>query len=419
MAGQNTVEPTVRRPGDHSPRTAVLDWIVLKVTQRCNLDCDYCYVYNRGDTSWRSRPAYISDDVVRALAGRIGEHCRRYALQRFVVELHGGEPLLLGKRRMQSLIDTVRTACPGIDVRFVLQTNGLLLDERWLAFFARNGMTFGLSLDGPPELADRHRTLRNGKGTTRKLLDVVESLRAAPAPEGASFDDLFGGVLCVVDPSAHGGSLVRWFRDHGFRNFDLLLPDGTHANPPGGWRGAGEYLRFLLEAFDEWYRGGADGPRIRLFEVMMLGLLGERPVLDALGGDLNGLCVVESDGSIGIHDVLRMCLGTYSADTLNVFDHTLDSRGAHYRIGEIQKPCETCLGCPFFASCRGGYLPHRFDGSSFDNPSMYCAALYGLSERMLEVLREEIPGGVWHGPQLAGPVSAHPHVGPLDGMEAR
>ncbi len=26
----------------------VLDWVILKIAQRCNLDCTYCYVYNRG-----------------------------------------------------------------------------------------------------------------------------------------------------------------------------------------------------------------------------------------------------------------------------------------------------------------------------------------------------------------------------------
>ena len=34
-----------------------LAWIVLKIVQPCNLNCTYCYVYNRGNDSWKSRPA--------------------------------------------------------------------------------------------------------------------------------------------------------------------------------------------------------------------------------------------------------------------------------------------------------------------------------------------------------------------------
>ncbi|MFF0738832.1 radical SAM protein [Streptomyces sp. NPDC004111] len=379
-------------PSAEQVRPAVLDWIVLKVAQRCNLDCDYCYVYNRGDTSWLTRPTYISQTVVHGLAERIAEQCTRHGLTTFVLELHGGEPLLLGRRRMQSLIDVVRETCAPVQVQVMLQTNGLLLDTEWLEFFARNSVGFGLSLDGPPELADRHRVLRgSGAGTTQRLLDIVSSLRA----QGPLFDELLGGVLCVVDPSIHGGTLVRWFVDQGFRDFDLLLPDGTYVNLPQGWTGPGPYRRFLLEAFEEWYHGGPDAPRIRLFELMMLALLGRTNTLDALGGDLKGLCVVESDGSIGISDVLRICLGPYATDTLNVFEHPLDAPADHYRIDALQQPCDTCVRCPHFTSCQGGYLPHRFDGASFANPSIYCEALYALSDRMTAVLAADLPAAAW------------------------
>ena len=48
-----------------------LDWIVLKIAQRCNLNCTYCYVYNRGDDSWRGRPPIISVDVIEAVGRRV------------------------------------------------------------------------------------------------------------------------------------------------------------------------------------------------------------------------------------------------------------------------------------------------------------------------------------------------------------
>jgi len=375
-----------------------LEWIVLKVTQRCNLNCDYCYVYNRGDDSWQTRPAFISDRVASTLAERVREHCIKYSLPKFVVELHGGEPLLLGKWRMQALIDVLRITCKDIDLQIMLQTNGLLLDREWLDLFERNGMSFGLSLDGPPELADRHRVFLNGKGSTKRLLEVVQRLRA----DGPEFDNLLGGVLCVVDPRIDGAALVRWFVEHGFRAFEFLLPDGTYINPPAGWTGSEPYRRFLLEAFEEWYHMGSDAPQIRIFEMMMLGLMGQKTSLDALGGDLQALCVVESDGSIGISDVLRICLGEYASDSLSIFDQPLDAHVEHYRVDEIQRPSPVCLECPHFSSCGGGYLPHRFDGTSFSNPSLYCGALYALSARMYQALRDDLPAKAWQSPPSPG-----------------
>jgi uncharacterized protein len=372
------------------PPEAPLDWIVLKIAQRCNLNCTYCYVYNRGDDSWKQRPPIISDEVVAALGRRIAEQCEKYSLHRFVVEFHGGEPLLVGKKRMQSLIDALRATCPSVHLRMILQTNGVLLDEEWLALFERNQIGFGISLDGPPELADRHRVFLNGEGSTRRVLENIERLRRA----GPKFDQLLGGVLCVVDPSVNGGDLVRWFVKNGFPMFEFLLPDGNYANPPPGWTGVAPYRRFLLEAFDAWYAMGDEAPQIRLFETMLLAFMGVKPQLDALGGDLRKLCVVESDGSIGVSDVMRFCQGQYSVDELNVFNNSFDERTDTYGIEELQQPGAECQACPHLKSCGGGYLPHRYDGRSFANPSIYCEALYALGERMAAAIRADVPSSL-------------------------
>jgi uncharacterized protein len=181
----------------------------------------------------------------------------------------------------------------------------------------------------------------------------------------------------------------------GLEAFDLLLPDATYVNLPSDWDGVEEYRRFLVEAFDYWISLGAAAPRIRLFELIMMGLMGTAPKLDALGGELRAICVVETNGSIGVLDTLRICGGIYSTDRLSVFTHALDVHADYYRVAEIQRPCEQCAKCPYFRACGGGYLPHRFDGFSFDNPSLYCTALYALADRMTEVLRKELPPSVW------------------------
>src|SRR4051794_8808015 len=101
----------------------VVDWIILKVTQLCNLDCTYCYIYHRGDDSWRTRPEFVSEAVASALAGRIAEHGLKHGLRTLAVEFHGGEPLLLGPGRMQTLVDILRDGSRPVDLRLHLQTN--------------------------------------------------------------------------------------------------------------------------------------------------------------------------------------------------------------------------------------------------------------------------------------------------------
>jgi uncharacterized protein len=174
-------------------------------------------------------------------------------------------------------------------------------------------------------------------------------------------------------------------------------------NPPQGWTGPEPYRRFLLSAFERWYSLGAKAPRIRKFELMMGGLMGGKVFLDALGGDLRLLCVLESDGTIGVSDVTRICGGEYANDVLNIFDHALDEHVRRYRIDEVQQVCGTCRACPHLASCGGGYLPHRFDGVHFANPSIYCDALYALSERMVQALRADLPPALLGAMEEAAP----------------
>lgn len=363
-----------------------LDQIVLKVTQACNLNCTYCYVYNRGDSSWLTRPPLIGDHVIQQLARRIVEHCTDYDLDSFTVEIHGGEPLLIGHGRMRAIFEHLRSRVRIKCLRIVLQTNGLLLDDAWLALFSEFDVSFGISLDGPPEIADRRRLTHAGSGSTGLLLKVVDKLR-----HNEAFERLFGGCLCVVDPQYSAKSLIDWFVDHQFGSFDFLLPDGSICNPPHAWRGTGPYSRFLIDGFEYWYSMGARAPQIRKFELMLRGLLGERVPLDSLGGDLRRLCVVESDGSIGVSDVARLCGGDFATDKIDVFHHRLDAHSSEYDIARIQEPCAQCKQCPYFRGCGGGHLPHRFDGRGFDNPSLYCDALFTLSERMMCHLREDLP----------------------------
>src|SRR4051794_29196026 len=63
--------------------------VVLKVHQRCNLACDYCYVYTMADQSWRDRPLVMERDTWLATAARMAEHAAAYELSAMRLVLHG------------------------------------------------------------------------------------------------------------------------------------------------------------------------------------------------------------------------------------------------------------------------------------------------------------------------------------------
>ena len=88
-------------------RPSPLNEFIFKIESRCNLNCDYCYVYNLGDESWRSAPRFMTPAIAAAAARRIREHAQAHGVTGVGVSFHGGEPLLRGIRPLRELFRTI------------------------------------------------------------------------------------------------------------------------------------------------------------------------------------------------------------------------------------------------------------------------------------------------------------------------
>jgi uncharacterized protein len=100
----------------------------VKIHTRCDLACDYCYMYEMADQSWRDRPRKMSMDVARHTALRIGEHARDHQTPNVALILHGGEPLLAGRELISELVCATHAAVgPGVAAPFRHLFSGLLL----------------------------------------------------------------------------------------------------------------------------------------------------------------------------------------------------------------------------------------------------------------------------------------------------
>ncbi|MBO0880901.1 MAG: radical SAM protein, partial [Mycobacterium sp.] len=170
------------------------NYFLLKVHSRCNLACDYCYMYEMADQSWLGQPMMMTepvfDEVCRTIAGHLSHH--RVPAIRLV--FHGGEPLLVGATTLDSYARRAREVLePLTEVRLGMQTNGVLLDEPILAVCDRWNIRVAVSVDGDRTAHDRHRTYRRGTGSYD---DVVQGLSLLTQPR---FQHLFSGLLCTID----------------------------------------------------------------------------------------------------------------------------------------------------------------------------------------------------------------------------
>jgi uncharacterized protein len=349
--------------------------IVLKLHSRCNLSCAYCYVYNSADQSWRSQPVTLSESTRARIAERIGDHARRHRLPAISVVLHGGEPLLAGHDGVADTLAAIGAAVPPeTRVRFGMQTNGILLDERFLEIFHQYAVRVGVSLDGDRAANDRHRTYANGNGSFER---AAAGLRLLAKPENK---EIYSGLLCTIDVRNDPVPTYEALLAFDPPAIDLLLPHGNWTNPPPRPTGSMAYADWLIAIFESWYNAPVARTRIRLFESMMMRLLGGASTTEAIGGDQSGIVVIETDGSYEQTDSLKTTVEGAAATGLTTETHSLDEVMAF--LDEPTDLAGKCLSCPVLQVCGGGLRAHRFKDGTFDHPSAYCDDLYAVIEHI-------------------------------------
>lgn len=360
---------------------------ILKVANRCNIDCDYCFVFNSRDQAARRLPARMDLAVARAAARRIGEHASAHRLRTIHVVLHGGEPLLVGVGHMADLLRAVRDAAPaGTRVLFELQTNGTLLSEAWLDLFERYEVMVGVSLDGPPRANDRHRLTHAGRSSAASAVRGVELLRSRPR--------LFAGLLAVVDLANDPAEVHDYLAGFEPPVIDFGLPHATHDEPPfRADASVPEYGVWLSGVYDAWLARPEYRHSVRMLEDIVALSSGVRGSVETLGLAPPTSVVIESDGSIEAVDTLRSVEEGATWLGLDVLHHSLDDALSHpkllHRRHGKDALAEQCRACPLVDVCGGGYLPHRFSAAQgYRNPSVYCADLEYLIRHVQGSLRQ-------------------------------
>ncbi|MFK0120123.1 radical SAM protein [Streptomyces sp. NPDC090994] len=178
-----TVGAEMWRPLEDTDHTAAVS-VVLKLRgETCDVDCLYCFEKRK----LAPGGAQITVKHIRRLGQIFGE-------RPLAIELHGGEPLTLGKDAMAALLDEL-AAQPTVH-RVHLQTNGVRLDGEWLDLFDAHcpGLHIGISMDGD-EQGNSWRVGYDGTAIYPHIVDALNLL----AEHGRTC-----GIVTVVTPAVLG-----------------------------------------------------------------------------------------------------------------------------------------------------------------------------------------------------------------------
>ena len=362
----------------------------------CNLDCTYCFFLSK-EALYPNEKSRMSE---RTLETYIRQLLEAHRTPTVTIAWQGGEPTLMGLdffRKSVKLALQHRHA--GQELEFTFQTNGVLLDDAWCAFFKEHNFLVGLSVDGPQEIHDTYRLNKAGQGTFKQVMRGWEHLRR---------HEVDFNILCTVNAAnqGHGRKVYRFFRDELAVNWMQFIPIIERATAetlpianlgwserPGGQRllytqtgslvtersvGGEQYGRFLIDIYEEWIRHDVGKVFVQLFDVTLHAYFNQHllcihaptcgygPALEH-NGDLYACDhFVEPDFLLGNINETHMI--------------ELVSSSKQRRFGDNKRDLLTaqCRECDVRGLCHGGCPKDRFVPSRDGEPghNYLCAGLY-------------------------------------------
>lgn len=135
--------------------------LILRLTDRCNLSCEYCYAASEETMDMSLETAKAAID----LFAEPGEKLK--------IQFTGGEPLLC-TQRIKEIAQYGKEQ--GIQMAFSIQTNGTLLDRERCALLKELRCSVGVSMDGLGE-ANSLRCFPDGSNSTDAVIRGLRNLQ--------------------------------------------------------------------------------------------------------------------------------------------------------------------------------------------------------------------------------------------------
>ena len=345
----------------------------------CNLDCEYCF--------FLSKEMLYPGDRFRMADEMLDEYIRQtieaHRTPEVTIAWQGGEPTMMGLDFFKRSVELAEQhKQPWQRIAYSIQTNGVLINERWAEFFKEHDFLVGLSVDGPRELHDAYRVDKRGIGSFDRVMAGYEHLQAA---------EVDVNVLCTIHAANqdHGLDVYRFFRDDmgvQFIQFIPIVERTTETLLPLanlGWSterkdkrplyiqegtrttdrsvGPAAYGRFLIDVFDEWVKHDVGEVYVQMFDVALANWHGEPP----------GLCIFSE--TCGLALALEHNGDLYSCDHYVEPDYLLGNitetpmleliasdQQREFGMAKRETLPQFCLDCDVRFACHGGCPRNRF-----------------------------------------------------------
>ena len=303
--------------------------IVIKPTLFCNIDCKHCY-----HTPEERVKGEISIERVEKLIRMASEE---YQTAWFI--WHGGEPLTLPMSFYKQVMTLEEKYFGKNSMRYgnTINTNGILLNKRFMAYCREKKINIGVSYEGPC----------NG---ILRAEDVEKTLRTM-----SDKDNKYSvGATISKESASRQREIYEYFRE---KDISVSLSPVIGAGCGGPYvPDTDEFVKGSIEAYDKWFYDKTVRVPLMPFYQYIMNYLGEPFPSDcAHTSCLTKWLCMYPDGSL--YPCAKACPRSFcmgNIDDIDTIAEAFQTEGfGNILAGSIERR-DKCASCEIFKYCNGG-----------------------------------------------------------------
>ncbi len=320
--------------------------LMVYVTDRCNLACDYCFV--------KQEPKDMDWDTAKATIEFAIEWAKRESRQRLIsVNFFGGEPFLRAHDLLSKFMDYAlrRGKEEGVRFHFGATTNGTLIDK-YVDLIKKYNMSLLISIDGIEPAHDAHRKYHDGRGSFKDVVKGLDALRR----EGLRINEVRMNV--TPENVKYLFESVKWLYEH-------YQPHSIPFVPIVELKWAEEDLKLysleLKKVADYHFENINIGREfhIKIFDDFLKNFA--KSGREASCGAGRGLLAISPEGEIyPCQEFYQFDKGKKKYLLGTVFEGITRPEIRDYFLELSPNKYAFCRGCPLLSVCGGGCIAHNY-----------------------------------------------------------
>ncbi|MBF7958748.1 anaerobic sulfatase maturase [Rahnella victoriana] len=342
--------------------------IIAKPTgSQCNLSCEYCFYLGKEQSIRnivKKSNRHMNDETLRSF---VKQYIAASPLHEVEFIWQGGEPTLAGIPFFKRVLFWQSTYAGNKKIRNSIQTNGVLINDEWGKFLAKNHFLVGISIDGPKEIHDFYRYANSGRTSFDRVMQAVTVLK--------KYQIEFNVLTTVNSVNCHSPLAVYHFitQELGASYVQFIpiveqyapttAPDNTLYPPAkklADWSVTGEaWGQFIIAIFDYWVTHDVGQKFVQLFDNIFAVWIGEKPSLCVMNASCGQGLVLEQNGDIFSCD--HYVYPSHKLGNINTDDLDRMVYGKKQRQFGLAKlnVARACYYCEWLRFCNGGCPKHR------------------------------------------------------------